>query len=95
MKGARSRTCSSTWSAAFASSLISHPLLCFVMLPASRCAMNIFQGELVVFVLETGVYFTLVQPITLKRATLTSALANLFSWIVGGWCYDMLLQVAA
>jgi hypothetical protein len=75
------------WSAAFSSSLISHPLLWFVMLPF----MSVFMGEILVFVLETGVYFTLVKPITLQRAAATSALANLFSWGVGGWCYQNLL----
>ena len=55
--------------------------------------MDILWAEFLVFVFETGVYFTLVRPITLRRALATSLLANLFSYIVGSWVYARILEV--
>lgn len=76
------------WSAALAASLLSHPILWFVLQPN----MDILWAEFLVFVFETGVYFTLVRPITLPRALATSLLANLFSYIVGSWFYARILE---
>ena len=76
------------WSAALSASLLSHPILWFVLLPN----MDVLWGEFFVFVFEAGVYFTLVRPITLPRALATSLLANLFSYIVGSWVYARILE---
>ena len=76
------------WSAALAASLLSHPILWFALQPN----MDILWAEFLVFVFETGVYFTLVRPITLPRALATSLLANLFSYIVGSWVYARMLE---
>ena len=76
------------WSAAFAASLLSHPVLWFVLMPR----MDILWGELLVFIFEAGVYHTLVHPITLRRAVTTSLVANLFSYVVGTWVLGQILK---